>query len=96
MPNARRLVIATGGEHDTAITMFDITDIDNANSGHPLQFVIQTQCDLKDWHTDSRTDIPPYGSAIVHPTFTPVASNDRRGYPHGDDDSRANGSMVTP
>ena len=95
MPTGRRLVIATGGESDTAITMFDITDIDNANNSHPLQFVIQTRCDLGDWHTDSRTDIPVYGNAI--PSFTPTVGNhDSRGYSHGDDDSRANGTVVKP
>ena len=91
MPTGRRLVIATGGEHDTALTMFDMSDIDNANSGMPLQFVIQTRCDLGDWHTDSRTDIPVYGNAIS----PPLAHDNTRGYPHGDNDNRPNSGSVT-
>ena len=80
MPTGRRLVIATGGDNDIPLTMFDMADIDNASADHPLQFVIQTRCDLGDWHTDSRTDIPPYGNAVSGPTFTPMADNGGRGY----------------
>jgi hypothetical protein len=97
MPKGRRLVIATGGENDSALTMFDVSDLENANAQFPLQFVIQTQCDLGDWHTDSRTDIPLYGPSIIRPTFTKAVGNDdSRGYSHGDDDSGANGSVVKP
>jgi hypothetical protein len=90
MPTGRRLVIATGGEADAAITMFDIADIDNANNTQPLQMVIQTRCDLGDWHTDSRTDIPVYGNAIS----SPVAGNSGRVHSHRSNDSGTNGANL--
>jgi hypothetical protein len=91
MPKARRMVIATG-QSNTPLTMFDITDMENANAEFPLQMVIQTMCDLGDWHTDSRTDVPVYGPSIT----PPVAGNGSRGYSHGNDDSGANGAVLTP
>jgi hypothetical protein len=74
VPISRRLVIADG--NDVAITMFDMSDIDNSNNDAPLQFTVQTQCDLGHWHTDSRTDIPPYGGVIANAN----RSNGRRSY----------------
>jgi hypothetical protein len=74
MPKARRLVMVD--PNNQPLTMFDISDIDNANNEYTLQFVVQTQCDLLHWHDDSRTDIPPYGERITS------ARVGKRGYPH--------------
>ena len=90
MPIARRLVITN--PDNAGILLFDITDIDNANTQWPVQFAIQTQCDLGHWHEDSRTDIPIYGERINNAN----RGNRRRDYPSSPNAARHSGGDIAP
>jgi hypothetical protein len=86
MPIARRLAITN--PDNAGILLFDITEIDNANTQFPIQFAVQTQCDLGHWHEDSRTDIPIYGERIANAN----RGNRRRDYPNSPNAPKHSGS----
>jgi hypothetical protein len=90
MPIARRLVITN--PDNAGILLFDITDIDNASNQFPIQFAIQTQCDLGYWHENSRTDIPPYGERINNAN----RGHHSRNYPSSSDAPGNSGDDIVP
>jgi hypothetical protein len=46
------------GDHDT----INLTGIFNASATCPLSVCVQEQCELGDWHTINRVDLPLWGT----------------------------------
>lgn len=63
---ARVLVLADAS--GAAIRSIDISDLDNANSAAPMVVIVETRCDLGEWHEGQRAELVPWGKRISEPS----------------------------
>lgn len=60
-------VIVLRDANGAAIKTLDVSDLDNTNSAAPVALTVETRCDLGEWHQSQRTELVPWGDALVRP-----------------------------